>query len=141
MMFAAEPEGDVMAREFWYPLQRVVGLLLTIGGIWHSAAPWVFGYSAIRAAVISNMSAGIALAVVGICFIIFRGGWVLNCLAATIGIWVLVAPQILGIPKDELADLEAIWGGPLAIALAAIAAYDLHFNRADNTGESRSAPA
>jgi len=34
-----------MKQEQSLPLQGVIGVMLTIGGLWHAAAPWIFGYS------------------------------------------------------------------------------------------------
>jgi hypothetical protein len=105
-------------------IQRLVGVMLVFGGLWHAAAPWIFRYSAVREAVASNIAAGLALAVVGIGFVIFGGGWLLNWIGAALGVWVLIAPQVLGATRPWLAPLEASWGGPIVLWLMIIAALD-----------------
>ena len=75
-----------------------------------------------RAAVISNVAAGLALAAVGVVYVVLNGGRWLNWVGAALGVWILIAPQVLGAPR--FAGLEASWGGPLALALVVIAALD-----------------
>src|SRR5512146_1131800 len=65
--------GTAMKHEEGMPLQLFVGVLLIVGGLWHAAAPWIFGYEANRAAMISNIIAGVALALVGVGIIWLRG--------------------------------------------------------------------
>ena len=117
-----------MNREHNYPLQPIIGVMLTIGGLWHAAAPWIFVYSSIRAAVISDMAAGLTLAVVGLGYIILHGAWWLDTIAAAIGVWVLMAPQLLGFAGPQFTELEATWGGPITIVLAIIASLERQFD-------------
>jgi hypothetical protein len=115
-------------RELHYPLQRILGAFFVVGGLWHAASPWIQRFSEERAAVVSCLISGLALAAVGACVMIVRGGRLLTGLAAAIGVWVMVAPAILGVGNWMMLN-EAYWGGPLTLVLAAIAAYDLRFHR------------
>jgi hypothetical protein len=107
------------------PLNQIIGVLLTIGGLWHAAAPWTFGYSDLRPAMLSDVIAGLMLALVGIGMIALRGAWWLIGLGFAIAIWVLAAPQLLGVAGPRMVMLEATWGGPLTLALMTIAALEL----------------
>jgi hypothetical protein len=127
-----------MDRDLHYPLQRIVGALFVVGGVWHAASPWIAGYSGDRAAVVSNIAAGAALVVVGVCYLIFRGARVLNWAAGAIGVWVMAAPALLDTP-DWMALNEAYWGGPLTLVLAVLAAYDLRFHRPIDEAERAAA--
>lgn len=118
-----------MKQDQSLPLQRVVGVLLTIGGLWHAAAPWIFGYSSIRSALISDVASGLALAVVGAAMVAIQGAAWLNWIGAAIGVWVLVSPQLLGNAGPRMVMLEATWGGPLTIILVVLAALERQFDR------------
>jgi hypothetical protein len=118
-----------MKSEPSLPLQRVIGVLLTIGGLWHAAAPWTFGYSGIRSALISDLASGLALALVGVTMVAIQGAAWLYGIGAAIGVWVLVSPQLLGNAGPRMVMLEAIWGGPLTIILIVLAALERQFDR------------
>jgi hypothetical protein len=109
--------------------QRSIGLLLTLGGLWHAAAPWINGYSNLTGATASNVASGLALAAVGVAFTVLRGGTWLSWVAGAIGVWVLIAPAILGFGGPGLAMNEAVWGGPITIILAVIAGLERRFAR------------
>jgi len=104
-----------------FDVQRAVGVLLLLGGLWHAAAPWTFGYADVPAAKLSNLIAGLVLAAVGILFLLLRGTAWLAWLAGAIGVWVLIAPHVLGFADRGMAAYEAVWGGPITIVLALIA--------------------
>ena len=113
-----------MKHEQGLPIQLLVGILLTLGGLWHAAAPWAFGYSAVRAAVVSDVASGLALTLVGVGYVMLRRvGW-LNMVAAAVALWILVAPQVLGVGRPWLAAVEASWTGLLTIALVIVASFD-----------------
>jgi hypothetical protein len=116
-----------MRHEKGMPLQLFVGILLVVGGLWHAAAPWVFGYAANRPAMISNIVAGTALTLVGVGIIWLRGAAWLNWIGAVVGVWVMISPAVLGIGPQWMAMVEANWGGLLAIAVITISALDLLF--------------
>ena len=118
-----------MNRESPYPLQRLIGVLFIIGGLWHAAAPWIFGYSSIRSAVISDVVSGLALATVGIGIVAVKGATWLNWVAAAIGVWVLASPQLLGHAGPRMTTLEATWGGPITIVLGVLAAFERYSGR------------
>jgi hypothetical protein len=128
-----------MDRSWNYPLQRIVGALFVVGGLWHAAAPWVQRYSEVHSATVSNVVSGLCLAAVGVCYIVFRGARVLNWLAGAIGLWVMAAPALLGVHNWMMLN-EAYWGGPIVLALTAIAAYDHRFHH-DIEDEERAARA
>jgi hypothetical protein len=107
------------------PFNQIIGILVTIGGLWHAAAPWTFGYSGLRPAMLSDVISGLTLALVGIGMIALRGAWGLIGLGFAIGIWVLAGPQLLGVAGPRMVMLEATWGGPLTLALMTIAALEL----------------
>jgi hypothetical protein len=109
--------------------QRPIGLLLIVGGLWHAASPWINRYSDVHAAVVSDVASGLALAAVGAVFVAVRGGALLTAAAAIIGVWVLIAPQVLGFGGPGLAAHEAVWGGPITIVLAALAALERALGR------------
>jgi hypothetical protein len=112
-----------------YPLQRVIGVLLTIGGLWHATAPWIFGYSNIRSAVISDVASGLALAAVGATIVAIQGASWLNWIGAAIGVWILVSPQLLGNAGPRMVMLEATWGGPLTVILVVLAGLERQIDR------------
>jgi hypothetical protein len=115
------------------PLHRIIGVMLTVGGLWHAAAPWIFGYSHLRPAVTSDLASGLTLALVGVGLVAVGWSWLLIGLAGAIGVWVLTAPQLLGVAGPQFIMLEAAWGGPLTIALTTIAALEHSFGRLDAT--------
>lgn len=117
-----------MDRQWNFPLQQAVGAFFVVGGLWHAASPRIQGYSESQAAVVSDVASGLALAAVGAAHILLRGGRITTGLAAAIGLWVLIAPAILGVNNWMMMN-EAVWGGPITLVLAAIAAYDLRFHR------------
>lgn len=107
-----------------FDLQRLVGVLLLLGGLWHAAAPWTFGYADIPPAKLSNLIAGLVLAAVGIAFIVLRGTAWLAWLAGAVGVWVLAAPHVLRFADNGLAMNEAVWGGPITVVLAVISGLE-----------------
>jgi len=109
--------------------QRSIGILLTVGGLWHAAAPWINGYSNLTALTTSNVASGLTLAAVGVVFVALRGGMGLSWAAGAIGVWVLIAPAVLGFGGPGLAMNEAVWGGPITIILAIIAGLERRFSR------------
>ncbi len=117
-----------MDRDLHYPLQRIVGGLFVVGGLWHAASPWTQRYADIPLAVTNNVASGLALATVGLLVMLFRGARVLNWAAGAIGLWVIVSPAILGI-HNWMALNQAYWGGAITLVLMAIASYDLRFHR------------
>lgn len=110
-------------------VQRAVGALLAVGGLWHAAAPWINGYSNVPAAVASDLASGLILVAVGVAFIALRGGAWLTWAAAAVGAWVLIAPQILGFGGPRLAENEAVWGGLATIVLAVLAGLERRLGR------------
>lgn len=117
-------DRDTTAGWRGFDLQRAVGLLLLLGGLWHAAAPWTFGYADIPAARLSSLIAGLVLAGVGILFIVLRGAAWLAWLAGAIGVWVLAAPHVLRFADNGLAMNESVWGGPITIILAVISGLE-----------------
>src|SRR5690349_20418763 len=118
-----------MKPEQTFPLQGSIAVVLTIRGPWHAAGPRIFGHSARHAAVISDGASGLTLAAVGIGILVLNGGTWLNWIAAGIGVWVLISPQLLGNAGPRMVMLEATWGGPLTIVLAVLAALERQFDR------------
>jgi len=108
-------------------IQGSIGLLLIVGGLWHVASPWINGYSDAAALTMSNVASGLALAMVGVALVILRGAAGLAWVAGAIGVWVLIAPQVLGFGGPGLAGNEAVWGGMITIALAVLAGFERHF--------------
>jgi hypothetical protein len=134
------PQDD----ESWWQrvrgFQCLIGALLIIGGLWHAASPWLNQYSDLRPMTISNVVTGLVLAVFGVVFVVFRGGTWLNWTVGAIGVWVLVAPVILGFSGPSVPATEAIWGGPFTIVLAVIAGLELHLFREDRAARMRAHP-
>ena len=129
---AREPtyyEGPSWAEQL--SLQRVIGGVFVLGGLWHTAAPWIFQYSDDRTAVISNLVSGLSLAVAGAAFVAIRGGYWLNWLVGVLGVWILFEPHVVGFAHRGFAVNEAIWGGPITILLSLVAALDRWLSRAD----------
>ncbi|MBN9120747.1 MAG: SPW repeat protein [Planctomycetes bacterium] len=110
-------------------IQRSIGLLLTVGGLWHAASPWISRYSNVTAAAASNVASGLVLAAVGAALAALRGGAGLTWAAGAIGVWVLIAPAVLGFGGPGLPANEAIWGGPITIVLAVLAGLDRRLGR------------
>src|SRR6188472_3605035 len=123
-----------MKQEQSLPLQGVIGVMLTIGGLWHASAPSIFGYSEIRSALISDLASGLALALVGVTMVAIQGAAWLYWIGAAIGVWVLVSPQLLGNAGPRMVMLEATWGGPLTIILVVLAALERQFERIGGYG-------
>jgi|GEM_PF-6789048 len=123
-----------MNQDQKFSMQRLIGVVLIVGGLWHVAAPWIFGYSNIMRAVLSDVISGAALALVGVGYVVLQGGAWLNWIGGAIGVWVLIAPQILGVGRPALAMLEASWGGPITLVLVTIAALDRWFERSPGVG-------
>jgi hypothetical protein len=105
-------------------IQRPIGMLLLVVGLWHASSPWVNRYSDAPAATTSDLVSGLALAAVGVAFIVLRGGAGLTWLAGAIGVWVLIAPTVLGYGGPSLAAHEALWCGAITIVLAVLAALE-----------------
>lgn len=112
-------------------LQRVIGGVFVLGGLWHTAAPWIFGYSDNSTAVTSNIASGLALAVAGAVFVALRGGYWVNWVVGLIGLWILFEPHVVGFADQGFAVNEAIWGGPITMLLSLVAALDRWLARAD----------
>jgi hypothetical protein len=108
-------------RENGFTWGRLVGLLFVLGGLWHAAAPWLFGYTDLTAAKVSNVVTGLILAVLGAVRVAGVRGWPL-AVGAVVAVWVLIAPLALGFGRRGLAANESLWGGLMVLALAGIAA-------------------
>lgn len=105
-------------------LQRVIGGIFVLGGLWHSAAPWIFQYADESQAVTSNLISGLTLAAVGAAFVALRGGYWLTWLTGALGVWIIFEPHVVGFAHRGFAVNEAIWGGPITVLLSVIAAMD-----------------
>ena len=130
-----------MAQQIGFPIQRTVGVLLVVGGLWHAAAPWVVHYSQFQPMVVSSIAAGAALVLVGAGYLVFRGGAILDWAGGLLGAWVTLAPAVLLADRPFLPMLEASWGGPITLALVAVAALDRHFSAPADRSGGRAASA
>lgn len=137
------PEPAVSGPGWWaaFDMRRLIGVLLALGGLWHAAAPWIFGYEDVPAAVASNVISGLALTAVGIAFAALKGGSWLSGVGAAIGVWVLFAPPVLGFHHRPFALHEAIWGGPLVLVLIAISLVDRWLSEGEGPPVGRPTPA
>ena len=117
-----------MARDREFPLHRLAGGLIALGGAWHMVAPWVMLYSDDRSLVISNLVTGAALVVFGVLRAAYRQmAWPVWVCGA-IGLWVVVAPGMLGHWERGMAMNEALWTGFGVLGLAVVLGIDRRFD-------------
>ncbi|HET6576630.1 MAG TPA: SPW repeat protein [Fimbriiglobus sp.] len=108
------------------PLGRLIGVLIAVGGLYHALTPWVFGHAYETPAAISSVASGLTLLVFGGLRAAGVRGWPIWVCAAA-GLWVLSAPQALGLGVHGLANNEALWGGLFVVVLSGLAALDQWF--------------
>jgi hypothetical protein len=112
-----------------FGIQRAIGLLFVVGGLWHVAVAWINHNSNATPLLTSNIASGLALAAVGAAMFLLRGARGLAWVAGAIGVWVLMAPQILGFGGPGLAGNEAVWGGVMTVILAVLAGFERRFHQ------------
>jgi hypothetical protein len=80
---------DAAPAGFWGELQW----LLVLIGAWVALSPWIWGYDGEPGAVTTDLSAGIAIALLSAAAVLFPGLLVLDVL---LGSWLAIAPWLVG---------------------------------------------
>ncbi len=90
-----------------------ISWLNVICGAWLIIAPWVIGYSAVRAAATEDVVLGIAVVIIslwslGVALTMSAPAWI----TLILGIWVLIAPWVIGYasPAPRAATNDAVLG-------------------------------
>jgi hypothetical protein len=108
---------------------KTLSWLIVLAGIWEVISPWVLGFSNLPSAMINAVITGALLIIYGLVAAFTRSSglaMVLNWLNALVGLWLIVAPFVMGFAAlSYAAEISSIIVGAVAVIFgiwAAVAA-------------------
>lgn len=115
------------------PLTRTwgwwLGLLTLVAGVWFAVSPWVLGFTAVNAAFMNALIAGLLIALCGaldafgIGHLPMRAMRVFGTIAAILGLWAILAPFALNF--DGAARWDSILTGVFVFLVSAYDAWKM----------------
>lgn len=107
---------------------RTLSWFVVLVGVWEISAPYILGYSATGSAVGSAITIGVALVILAAWAALASQETIVKGLSwtdALLGVWLVIAPFILGYASNTAATWNDITIGVIALALSTWAALAL----------------
>jgi hypothetical protein len=98
------------------PLRHWEDGVTTLLGLWLAVSPWFLDYRADVPALANARACGVALALIGMAAALCFRHW-LEMAAATVAIWLTVAPWSLGFLDLKSAAFNALFTGAIALLM------------------------
>jgi hypothetical protein len=115
------PTEKVMAR----PTVQAMDGLVFLAGLYLAASPWVLGFFDLTALAVTNVFAGVALALVAAGIApTFGGTYGIAWVAPVIGAWAIVAPWVVSGAADTTTTITSnVAAGAVALLVGGLTAY------------------
>ena len=98
---------------------KTLSWLIVLAGIWEVISPWVLGFSNLPSVIINAVITGALLIIYGLVAAFTRSSglaMVLNWLNALVGLWLIVAPFVMGFAAlSYAAEISSIIVGAVAV--------------------------
>ncbi len=104
---------------------KILGWCVVVAGIWEALAPFILGYSSVAAGLWNAMIVGVVLVILAVIAVYAQKPSIVKTMEWTnsvLGLWLILAPFILGYSATGAAKVNDISVGIVVIILAVWAA-------------------